>query len=176
MLYDVPEKAMAAKVAGTDNRVAYDDAQLLHSDSIIALVPWHFLQDVRNRSIQKTARYVDEKPMPSHLCRESVEETGRRFSVKYLVAVLNSSTIGLLLNKNRRSNVQLYPNDWKKLPVPDVPKDKQDPIVALVDQILDLKKKDPAADVSELEQKVDAMVGKLYGVAPAETAIAEERE
>ena len=42
-----------------------------------------------------------------------------------------------------------------------------------MDQILDLKKKDPSADVSELEQQVDAMVAELYGVVPKEIAIVE---
>jgi len=91
-----------------------------------------------------------------------------------MLAVMNSTVARDFLRANRRSNIHLYPDDWKKLPIPDVPKDKQAPIVALVDQILDLKKKDPVADVSELEQKADAMVTKLYGVASPGTATVKE--
>ena len=37
-------------------------------------------------------------------------------------------------------NIYLYPNDWKQLPIPDVPPEKQAPIVALVEQILAAKR------------------------------------
>ena len=107
--------------------------------------------------------------------REFSEETSRRFSTKYVLAVMNSTVAGNFLRANRRSNIHLYPNDWKKLPIPDVSKEKQDPIVALVDQILDLKKKEPSADISELERKLDVMVAKLYGVTPAGSATMQER-
>jgi len=131
---------------------------------------------VRNRSLKKSARYQGEKPVrPDLRRREELEGTSRRFSVKYLLAVLNSATAREFLRSNRRNNLQLYPNDWKQLPIPDVPKEKQDPIVALVDQILDLKKKDPSADISKLERKVDVMVAKLYGVTPAGSATTQEQ-
>ncbi|HUS85364.1 MAG TPA: hypothetical protein VMX56_09475, partial [Anaerolineales bacterium] len=129
-----------------------------------------------NRSIKKSARYDGEKPgRPDLPRREDLEKTSKRFAVKYVLAAMNSKIASDFLRANRRSNTDLYPDDWKKLPIPDVPKEKQEPIVALVDQILDLKKKDPSADVSELERKVDAMVAKLYGVGPGAATAAEER-
>ena len=170
-LYEVPEKAMAAKVAGTNNRVAYDSNQLFHSDSVIAFVPWQFLQGVRNRSIKKTARYEDENHMSSYIKRETVEDISLRFTVKYLVAILNSSAIKQFLSNNRRSNVQLYPDDWKKLPIPDISLEEQQPIIDLVDQILDAKHINPEADISALETKVDEMVAELYGVSQTKEGV-----
>lgn len=131
---------------------------------------------MRNRSLKKFARYNGERPpRPDLPKREDLERTSKRFAVKFLVAVMNSTVARDFLRANRRSNIHLYPDDWKKLPIPDVLKEMQYPIVALVDQILDMKKKCPSADVSELEQKVDTMVAKLYGVAAAGTTTAKER-
>jgi hypothetical protein len=41
--------------------------------------------------------------------------------------------------------------------------EQQQPIIALVDQILALKKADANADISALEHEVDALVSALYG-------------
>jgi len=171
----MPEKLLAQRSPGPDPLVCYDDETLVFSPASVGFVPWNLLKNVRNRSIKKSARYQGEKPSrPDLPKREALEETSRRFFVKYFLAVMNSTVAHNFLRANRRSNIHLYPDDWKKLPIPDVPVEKQDPIVALVDQILDLKKKDPSADISALEEKVDTMVAKLYGVAEAGTTTAEE--
>ena len=173
-IYEVPEKILVQRSPGPDPKCCYDGSRLHFTESSVGFVLWTHLQGVRNRSIKKFARYDGEKPRPDFPGRKNLEKTSQRFAVKFLVAVMNSTVARDFLRANRRSNIHLYPDDWKKLPIPDVPKDKQAPIVMLVDQILDLKKQDPSANVSALEQKVDAMVAKLYGVAPG-TATVEDR-
>jgi hypothetical protein len=131
-------------------------------------VPWHALHGVRNNSLKKAARYRGEKPRPDLPKREALEETSRRFAVKYLLAVMNSSAARDFLRANRRSNTDLYPDDWKKLPIPDVPSTQQQSIVALVDQILAAKRANANGDISTLEQKLDAEISRLYGLTPEE--------
>ena len=75
---------------------------------------------------------------------------------------MNSSVTVEILKANRRSNNHYYPDDWKKLPIPDVDRSQQKPIVKIVEQILAKKKADPSADITELEAQVDAMVTELY--------------
>lgn len=129
-LYEVPEKLVAADVSGAENRAAYDDSQVYHSHTLISFVPWHYLHGVRNNSLKKSARYRGERPArPDLPKREELEETSRRFAVKYLLAVMNSSVARNFLRSNRRSNIHLYPDDWKKLPIPDVEPATQAPIV-----------------------------------------------
>ena len=145
-------------------RVAYDNAQLLHNHSAWSFVPWHLLAGVRNNSLKKAARYKDEKPpRPDLPQREELEKISRRFEVKYLLAVMNSRVARDFLRANRRSNIHLYPDDWKKLPIPDVDAKAQAPIIALVDKILAARRADPAADISALERQVDSLVAQLYG-------------
>ena len=51
--------------------------------------------------------------------------------------------------------------------------EQQDLIETLVNQILNAKRTDPNADVSELENKIDQIVYLLYGLTPEEIAIVE---
>ena len=106
---------------------------------------------------------MDEKPpRPDLPRREELEKTSRRFAVKFLLAVMNSKAAHNFLRANRRSNIHLYPNDWKNLPIPDVPAKQQAPIVKLVDQILAAKNGDPGAQIDVLETEIDARVAHLY--------------
>jgi adenine-specific DNA-methyltransferase len=156
-------------------RVAYDDQQLFHNHSAWSFIPWHVLHGVGNNSLKKAARYVGEKPpRPNLPKREELEDTSRRFATKYLLGVMNSSAARDFLRANRRSNIHLYPDDWKKLPIPDVPPAQQQSIVALVDQILTAKRANADANISTLEAKLDTKVSALYGLTPEEKKIMEE--
>ena len=88
---------------------------------------------------------------------------------------MNSSCARDFLLANRRSNLNLYPDDWKKLPIPDVTPEQQAPIIALVDKILNAKRADLEADVSNLEKEIDKLVYDLYGLTDDDIAIVEAR-
>jgi adenine-specific DNA-methyltransferase len=173
-LYEVPEKLVAADVSGAENRAAFDDSHVYHSHTLISFVPWHYLHGVRNNSLKKSARYRGEKPpRPDLPRREDLEETSRRFAVKYLLGVMNSSVAREFLRAHRRSNIHLYPDDWKKLPIPDVPLEQQQPIIALVDEILTVKRANPSADLTTFETDLNARVAALYGLTPDEVCLVE---
>ena len=52
-------------------------------------------------------------------------------------------------------NLNLYPDDWKQLPIPDVSPEQQAPVIALVDKILAAKRKGFKRKVARLEKKLD---------------------
>lgn len=172
-LYEVPEKIVAADVSGAENRAAYDTQGVFHSHTLISFVPWHYLAGVRNKSIKKSAVYVDEKTSrdAAHQ-REEMEKNSRQFSVRFLLAVMNSQVSRQFLRKNRRSNVHLYPDDWKKLPIADVPSDQQAPIEAITKLTISIAtffSHHPHARsardellISFLEALIDALVAQLY--------------
>ncbi len=171
-LYEHPEKLMLPMVG--EVRGAIDTEQLYCNHGIFVSVPWHQLNGVENRSLKKAARYRGEKPpRPDLPNREELEATSRHFAVKYLLGVINSVPARDFLRANRRNNVQLYPDDWKKLPIPDVPAKKQAPIIALVDAILTAKRRNPLADVSAMEREVDEHVSRLYGLTKEEIEVVE---
>jgi len=61
----------------------------------------------------------------------------------------------------------------EQLPIPKISKEQQQPIIALVNQILSLKKENPAANTSELEKKIDKLVYGLYELSDKEIEIVE---
>ena len=77
---------------------------------------------------------------------------------------MNSTSAQDFLRAHRRSNIHLYPDDWKKLPIPDVSSEAQQPVVDLVNDILAAKQADASADVTGLEHEIDEIVCKLYGL------------
>ena len=166
-LYEVREKLISISMAASLEklRVVYDNQFLYHNDSVYCFIPWYSLAEVRNRSIKQRTRYRDEKPQRLDLPqREELEKTSRRFDLKFLLGVMNSTVAGDFLRANRRHNIRLYPDDWKKLPIPDVSPEHQVPIVALVDEILDAKRAGLEKKVSTFENKLDALVSQLYGL------------
>ncbi|MHB8909156.1 MAG: Eco57I restriction-modification methylase domain-containing protein [Syntrophales bacterium] len=168
-LYEVAEKILALRISGKEIRVCFDDQQILCNHTSIVFVPWHGLAGVRNKSIKKVARYEGEKPpRPDLPRREDLESTSRHFAVKYILAVMNSSAARNFLQANRRSNTDLYPDDWKKLPIPDTTPERQAPVVLLVDQILTVRRADRNADVSAFEREIDTLVSDLYGLTAGE--------
>lgn len=170
-LYDVPEKLISVDMAAgvQQLKVAYDNSQLYHNHSAWSFIPWHSLAGVRNNSIKKSARYGDEKPpRPDLPKREELEKISHRFSIKYVLGIMNSAVARDFLRANRRSNIHLYPDDWKKLPIPDVPLEQQELIIRLVDKILEIKRQKPKADTRELEREIDEIVYQLYGLTEEE--------
>ena len=61
----------------------------------------------------------------------------------------------------------------EQLPIPTATKKEQAPIINLVEQILKVKKENPANDTSELEKQIDKLVYELYKLSPEEIAIIE---
>ena len=161
--YEVAEKIIVQRTPGPDPKSCYDSNSLHFDASSVGFVLWRDLEGVRNRSIQKQARYPDEKQRSKFPRREELERNSRRFSIKYLLGVMNSAAARDFLRAHRRSNIHLYPDDWKKLPIPDVALDVQQPVADLVDAILTAKEADISADVTDLERKIDRIVDDLYG-------------
>ena len=58
------------------------------------------------------------------------------------------------------------------LPIPFASNNQQ-PIIDLVDRILDAKRKNPNADTSSLEQQIDLLVYHLYGLTYSEVLIVD---
>lgn len=105
--------------------------------------------------------------------------TADKFALQYVLAILNSQLASwfyywFVFNRAVRTmHFDKYYID--NLPVKGIDLKAQHPFIALVDQILTAKKKKPNTDTSVLEQQIDEMVYKLYGLTPEEIAIVEGR-
>jgi type II restriction/modification system DNA methylase subunit YeeA len=99
--------------------------------------------------------------------------------LKYLIAMLNSNFItwafkkfyagGGLGEKGFRYK-KLFLNE---LPIPKISESAQQPFIDKVNAILERKRRDAFADISDLESQIDAMVYELYELSEAEIQIVE---
>ncbi|MGH7964370.1 MAG: Eco57I restriction-modification methylase domain-containing protein [Candidatus Binatia bacterium] len=159
-LHNARPKLASLRIAGSDIKVAYDSDQIFFNHTSILFVPWHLLEGVRNRSIAKSAKYRDETTAQLDEYREDLEDLSRQFNLKYVLAVMNSSWACNYLRSRRRSNTDLYPDDWKPLPLPVADQDTQETIASKVDAILKALKK--GQDISRLEEDIDETISSLY--------------
>ena len=173
-LYGAEEKILVQRSPGPDPKACYDAEKITFDASSVGFTLWKDLAGVRNRSIKKQARYRGEKPpRPDLPRREELEETSKGFGIKFLLGVMNSNAAIYFLKANRRSNIHLYPDDWKKLPIPKISAAKQRPLVQLVERILKAKAANPAADTTAEEAEIDRLVYALYGLTEDEVTAVE---
>lgn len=98
-------------------------------------------------------------------------------NLKYLLAILNSKVSEWYFNQIS-TTTGMGTNRWKKykielLPIKDISEKQQEPIVKLVDKILIANKS--SEDTTELENKIDELVYKLYDLNEDEIKIVESK-
>ena len=97
---------------------------------------------------------------------------------KYLLGIMNSRITQYLVSQSAAERqggfLEFKPMYISPIAIPDPPENEG--ISTLVSQILDAKRTDPDADVSELENTVDQIVYLLYDLTPEEIAIVEAAE
>lgn len=97
------------------------------------------------------------------------------YQYEYVLAILNSSLLNWwysqLIPEQGRVFAEVKVINLNKLPIKLTA--NQQPFIDKVDQILTLKKDNPAADTSALEREIDEMVYALYGLTEEEIEIVE---
>lgn len=98
--------------------------------------------------------------------------------LKCLLGILNSNFATFYIRKiafdlTEGAFTKVRTNQLGRLPIPDISKDNQQPLIQKVDQILSLKKEKPQADTGDLEKEIDIMVYELYGLTEEEIKIVE---
>ncbi len=96
-----------------------------------------------------------------------------------LLGILNSR-MGWWLTTKCCSNLEgMYQLIWQyfgKFPVPVIPPEQRRTLATLVKEILAVKAARPAADTAALEQQIDEIVYRLYGLMSEETALIDVSE
>jgi hypothetical protein len=112
---------------------------------------------------------------------DTVENTilfnNQEFNIKFILALLNSNFINwyaykfIFCSAIRTMDFDNY--YVGKIPIPDILLKQQQPIIKLVDKILEIKKKNPQENTSKLEKEIDLLVYELYGLTEEEIKIVE---
>ncbi len=97
----------------------------------------------------------------------------------FLAGILNSLTAWWVLRQIctdlQNGYLQAHNKNLSEIPIPAATPAQQTEIETLVENILALKKENPAADVSALEAEIDRLVYKLYGLTDEEVKIVENK-
>ncbi|WP_462352381.1 DUF7149 domain-containing protein [Capnocytophaga leadbetteri] len=96
-----------------------------------------------------------------------------RVSYEYLCGLLNSKYLRYLYENNVRETGKVFPQvKLEKLrPLPIIISKNQSSIVNLVNEAIKIKKEDSKADITNIENQIDILVYKLYGLSYEEMEV-----
>ena len=101
-------KIVAMRSPGQNPRSFIDNNHGFFNESAIGFVRWCDLKNVENNSISQ--QYEDN--------RDKKEFISEKYSLEECLAYFNSKLFKYELNANRRSNIHIYPDDWRNLKIP----------------------------------------------------------
>jgi hypothetical protein len=162
----IPPKILSGGMSGA----IYDESGLVCNHSITVSVLWKDLKTVNNKSISNSIR---KDFMPSGnpvLFRNKLEKNSELFDLRYLLALINSRYVKYFLRTVKRSQIGVYPDDIKQIPVPVITKEKQIPFCALADYLTFINTQQSNIDseydnefiINEFDRVLDAMVMELF--------------
>ena len=129
-------KLVTMRSPGTNPRTFLDTENGYFNESAIGFKRWIDLKNIQNKSI--SGAYENENE------RYEFEKNSLNYSYFLILAILNSSLIRYELNSNRRSNIHIYPEDWKNLSIPIIEENDAELIIELENNsktMLELNKK-----------------------------------
>ena len=120
-MFEGSPKLVTMRSPGSQPRTMLDVDNGYFNESAIGFKRWIDLRGVKNNSVTKVYRDAEE--------RQQFEQASETYSYLTLLAIFNSSFIRYELNTNRRSNIHIYPDDWKRLSMPCITGDEKMRIV-----------------------------------------------
>lgn len=147
-------KLVAMRSPGYFPRVMLDEDNGYFNESAIGFKRWIDFQNINNNSINKAYENEEE--------RLGFEKISSSYSYSFLLAILNSSVVRYELNANRRSNIHIYPEDWKILKIPRIDNDNR--LISLeleikANQMLSLTK-----ELKDVSQRFHRTLQRKFGV------------
>ena len=155
------EKLMFINVVSKQLRFAYDKDCFYNSHTVVNCVNLSYLKNATHTSARKAIR-------------EGNYSLAKEYSTKFILGLINSKLMNWYFFQFQSEGLHCYPDDAKQFPIAKVNHSQQQPIIDLVDQILEAKKTHPNADTSALEHQIDKLVYDIYGLTEDEIAVIEQ--
>ena len=111
-MFEGSPKLVTMRSPGAFPRTFLDTDNGYFNESAIGFKRWIDLKGVENNSVSKA--YINKE------LRTVFENLSANYSYNALLAIFNSSLIRYELNTERRSNIHIYPDDWKRLVLPKI--------------------------------------------------------
>lgn len=148
-MFEGSPKLVTMRSPGNMPRTMLDTDDGYFNESAIGFKRWIDLQGVQNGSVSKAYQNDDE--------RKQFEQLSMAYSYNLLLGIFNSSLIRYELNTNRRSNIHIYPDDWKMLSIPNLTDDKNKEIADKLDGIVAIQ----ITSNQQLQQKRQRFLHRL---------------
>ena len=155
------EKLMFINVVSKGLRFAYDNEGYYNSHTVVNCVNISKLTKVTHQTAKKAIK-------------EGNVNLAKNYSTKYVLGLINSKLMNWYFLQFQSEGLHCYPDDAKQFPIAKATPEQQQPIIDLVDKILEKKRDFPNANTSVLEQKIDKLIYQLYNLTPEEIAIIEQ--
>ena len=131
---------------------------------------------IRQTSDSLIGTYVKE-PMCATDSIHSIISKDTRYSLKYILGILNSSLgnymYKLMSCETGKVFAQVKLAVLRELPIKIVSESQQIPIIKLVDKILEIKKESPDKDTSIEETMINNLIYDIYGLTEEEIRVVE---
>jgi hypothetical protein len=145
------EKIICIRIVKDTLRFALDRQHCYNSHTVINCVKWDLLQDVRHSTIQR------------NITKNNIKMASQ-YDYRFLLGILNSRLVNWYFVKFLADSLNFYPDSAKALPLPKITLKKQKQLIEWVERRLK----------GELvDEKIDALVYELYGLAEEEIKIIE---
>lgn len=164
-----PDEMMKAEVKRKDGKRAglwMRDEKIFKREKILS----RFVAKEIIATYDNSKRYYEHTLHSTHI-------TDKRFKTKYVLGLFNSTLFKFYYRKTNSQGGDIFPqvriSSVENLPIKLADSKTQEHIEALVDQILINKLQDNSKDTTELENKIDALVYRLYDLSEEEIKIVE---
>ena len=127
-MFEGSYKLVTMRSPGAFPRTFLDTDNGYFNESAIGFKRWIDLKGVENNSVSKAYNNKEDRIL--------YEEISTNYSYRTLLAIFNSSLIRYELNTERRSNIHIYPDDWKRLVLPKITAEQLNPLDTLADRML----------------------------------------
>lgn len=151
-------------------------------------LPHLVVQRIRNPKLKRRliATYIDPKDEYYNNSGLTNIIAMPKYSINYTLALINSKLFNWYYSQHF-NDVNIKPEDLRELPIKPLTESEQQPIINLVEQMLELNKKlvemggiqsverqKLEAEILHTDEKIDGLVYKLYGITEEERKIIEE--
>jgi len=139
------------------------------------------IQRIRNPKLNKRLIVaLDDQKFINGTGMSNVILTDKKYLLKYIIALLNSLCINYWF-KNNFTDVNIKPEQLRKIPIKKAKENIQNKFLIVVDKILNLTKQEDYLEninnqnkVKEYEEQIDIMVYKLYELTYEEVLIIDK--
>lgn len=170
-MYEVPKILL-----GRQTKVAvFDDSKMVVDNTIIVCTLYFHLAGVNNGNIRKYFQNLG-------IDREKLEKSSQSYDLHFILGILNSRIVCEYIKYLIQNGIDMYPDDWKKIPVPKVSPKEQAVIADKVKELSILMSENPSVpdlrvrlerQIKALDREIDELVYKAYQLTEKEVQVIE---